>query len=148
MCWCLIYNMLHLEDIFIFLFLNSCIAPRGEIITSLSILHMVLFLFGVLRYESLRDAAVGGVALANPRHAFGQRSRAVSQLSSWGAQCSPSTSSRSRSVQRRWILTACRCWSNPKPIKSPEDRLFPFLLLLPPPPLLFNTRFLHKSSRM
>lgn len=53
--------MLHLEDSFIFLFLNSCIAPTGEIITNLSILHMVLFLFGVLRYGSLRDAAVGGV---------------------------------------------------------------------------------------
>lgn len=53
--------MLRLEDSFIFLFLNSCVAPRREIITNLSILYVVLFLFGALCYEGLQDAVVGDV---------------------------------------------------------------------------------------
>lgn len=77
--------MLHLEDSFIFLFLNSCIASRGEIITNLSILHVVLFLFGVLHYERLHDAAVGDAALVSLCRASGQRSRVDSYLHLWDA---------------------------------------------------------------
>ena len=58
-----------------FLFLNSCIAPGGEIIPNLSVLHMVLFLFGVPRYKSSLAAAVGDVVSVSPCRTSGQTCR-------------------------------------------------------------------------
>lgn len=69
-----------------FLFLSSCVTPRGETITNLSILCVVLFLFGVLYSESLWDTAVGDVVLLSLCHTSGQRSRMVSYLRLWDAQ--------------------------------------------------------------
>lgn len=116
-----------------FLFLNSCIAPRGEIITNLSILHVVLFLFGVLRYESLRDAAVGDVALASPCCTSGQRSRVVSYRHSWDAQCFLSTvtcahaAMRSQLDHRGTAGSVHSTWASAAEtpaVPAPRDRLW------------------------
>lgn len=104
---CLIHNTLHSGDSFMFLFLNSPVAPGGETIPNLSMLHVAVFLLGVQHYRSLWDAAGGAVVLVSPWHTPGQSSRAVSYLSLWDAWCFPSSSSRSCRAQHRWVFTAC-----------------------------------------
>lgn len=64
-------------------------------ITNLSVLRVILFLFGVPHCESSWGAAAG---LVNPCCTSGQRSRMGSHLSSWDALCSPGTSSSSYSA--------------------------------------------------
>lgn len=90
---------------------------------------MAVFVLGVQRYRSLWDVSPWAE----------QQGRLSPELVGCSVLSQQQFQVMQCPIQMDVLYSACQCCPNPKLIKSPQDRVFPFLLLLPSPSLGFST---------